>query len=78
MKAFCAVLGFGPKRLLVLKQRMKFATEVCIELDIRGRHGNRPQKACPEMKGHGKNINRIFPYTRLLTSHTESMECTVF
>ena len=45
MKAFCAVLGFGPKRLLVLKQKMKSATEVCIELD---RHG-RPQKVPEEV-----------------------------
>ena len=61
MKAFCAVLGFGPKRLLVLKQKMKSAAEVCIELDRRGRHGNRPQKVPEEVRELVRDHIRTFP-----------------
>ena len=60
MKAFCAVLGFEPKRLLVLKQRMKLVTEVCIELDRRGRHGNRPQKVPEEIRELVRDHIRTF------------------
>ena len=39
-KAFCLVFGFGPKRLLVLRQKIK-ASDTSIEPDMRGKHSNR-------------------------------------
>ena len=39
-KAFCALHGFSPKRLQVLRCKIEAAGEANIELDKRGKHGN--------------------------------------
>ena len=36
-KAFCLVFGFGPKRLLVLREKIK-ASDTSIEPDMRGKY----------------------------------------
>ena len=41
-KAFCDVFGFGPKRLQVLRQKIK-ASVTSVEPDKRGKHGNQPR-----------------------------------
>ena len=39
-KAFCALHGFSPKRLQVLRHKIEAAGEASIELDKRGKHSN--------------------------------------
>ena len=38
LKAFCTVLGFGQKRLQVLRQKVRCAGDSCIEPDKHGKH----------------------------------------
>ena len=40
-KAFCAIHGFGPKRILVLRRKLQ-SSGGCIEPDQRGKHDNHP------------------------------------
>lgn len=40
-KAFCAIHGFGPKRILVLRRKLQ-TSGGCIEPDQRGKHDNHP------------------------------------
>ena len=54
-KAFCALHGFSPKRLQVLRRKIKAAGETSIELDKRGKHSNRQrigEDVCELIRGH--------------------------
>ncbi len=42
-KAFCAVHGFGPKQLRVLRDKITSAGEEAIVWDKRGKHSNHKQ-----------------------------------
>ena len=61
IKAFCTVLGFGLKRLQVLRQKVRCANDSCVELDKRGKHTNRPQQICEEVRDLVREHISMFP-----------------
>ena len=66
LKAFCAVLGFGQKRLFVLRQKMKTAANpvTCIiEPDKREKHGNKkrfPEEIQALVHNHISDVNDTY------------------
>ena len=61
LKAFCTVLGFGQKRLQVLRQKVRCAGDSCVEPDKRGKHSNRPQQICDEVRDLVREHISTFP-----------------
>ena len=61
LKAFCTVLGFGQKRLQVLRQKVRCPDDSCVEPDKRGKHTNRPQQICEEVRDLVREHINMFP-----------------